>query len=336
MISEAIRLWLKQTLETDELTITTLSGGANNRGYQVASHQGSWFLKSFSPHHTQSTNKLTNEFSFSQHLWNNGVKSIPEPIASCKQNYVSLFKFTQGDSIECSSPKLVSDALQFIERINDIPLDNKSLNVASESPSSLIGFHTIIERRLARFKATENSKCLKELLEKIQNRADKVRCLLPENAGVKLERNILSPSDFGFHNAMKTKQGLVFFDFEYAGMDTSWKLLCDFFSQPAVPIEMNSLKLFFDSQLFQHIPIQRNIFLTTLELTHLKWCLIMLNEFIDDIQTRRKFSWNKSCITYDELEEVKSKQLAKSQKYFESIAARIESASTFCDLSAVK
>ncbi|WP_394191950.1 aminoglycoside phosphotransferase family protein [Pseudoalteromonas atlantica] len=331
MINETIRLWLKHTLDTDEMTITALVGGANNRGYQISSNRGNYFLKSFSPSHAQSPHKLSNEFNFSQYLWQNGVRSIPEPINLYKQHYVSLFRFVQGDNIECSSPELVSDALRFIEQINDIPFCDTHLNTASESPSNLLGFHTIIENRLARFKTTQYNKCLNELLERIETRADIIRCRLSENGTIEHERSILSPSDFGFHNAIKTKQRLIFFDFEYAGIDTSWKLLCDFFSQPAIPVDLTSLKLFFDSKLFQPISMQRNAFLIAFELTQLKWCLIMLNEFIGDVRARRQFSWNKNCLEDRAIEEVKLEQLAKSQKYFESITSKVEFAANFCD-----
>ena len=43
---------------------------------------------------------------------------------------------------------------------------------------------------------------------------------------------ILSPSDFGFHNIVKKKQKLYFFDFEYSGVDDPVKLICDYICQP--------------------------------------------------------------------------------------------------------
>ena len=47
---------------------------------------------------------------------------------------------------------------------------------------------------------------------------------------------VVSPSDFGFHNALRTEDGrLAFLDFEYAGWDDPAKLVCDFELQPAVP-----------------------------------------------------------------------------------------------------
>lgn len=50
-----------------------------------------------------------------------------------------------------------------------------------------------------------------------------------------LERCI-SPSDFGFHNAIGTHTGVKFIDFEFAGWDDPAKAVADFDLQPKVPI----------------------------------------------------------------------------------------------------
>src|SRR5262249_35193975 len=55
----------------------------------------------------------------------------------------------------------------------------------------------------------------------------------------------LSPSDFGFQNALATGDGrLVFLDFEYAGKDDPAKLVLDFFCQPQVPVPLSHLDRF--------------------------------------------------------------------------------------------
>ena len=47
----------------------------------------------------------------------------------------------------------------------------------------------------------------------------------------------VSPSDFGFHNALRTPDGrLAFIDFEYAGWDDPAKTVSDFFCQPECPV----------------------------------------------------------------------------------------------------
>ncbi len=46
----------------------------------------------------------------------------------------------------------------------------------------------------------------------------------------------ISPSDFGFHNAMRCAGGIRFFDFEFAGWDDPAKAVSDFFLQPRIPV----------------------------------------------------------------------------------------------------
>jgi hypothetical protein len=50
------------------------------------------------------------------------------------------------------------------------------------------------------------------------------------------DQRCISPSDFGFHNAIQTEQGTYFIDFEFAGWDDPAKAAQDFILQPRVPI----------------------------------------------------------------------------------------------------
>ena len=48
---------------------------------------------------------------------------------------------------------------------------------------------------------------------------------------------VLSPSDFGFHNAILKESGdLVFLDFEYFGRDDPVKLMADFIWHPGMKL----------------------------------------------------------------------------------------------------
>jgi len=53
----------------------------------------------------------------------------------------------------------------------------------------------------------------------------------------------VSPSDFGFHNAIRTPQGTKFFDFEFAGWDDPVKAVADFDLQPRVPLSLRTRAL---------------------------------------------------------------------------------------------
>ena len=107
---------------------------------------------------------------------------------------------------------------------------------------------------------------------------DKIKC---ENYFTEIKNSqILSPSDVGIHNTIRTEKGLVFIDFEYSGFDDLAKLACDWVLQPEYPLNRKK-----EEQLINRLEemdvyanktknwIQR--YMTIKELYHFKWCLIM-------------------------------------------------------------
>jgi hypothetical protein len=120
----------------------------------------------------------------------------------------------------------------------------------------------------------------------------------------------LSPSDFGYHNALLANDGrLRFIDFEYAGWDDPSKLICDFFCQPAVPAPIGAFERFAQAIAAElpnpELHIARSALL--LPMYRVKWVCIMLNEFLPVGSKRRAFS------SAAELEARKVTQLAKAR-----------------------
>ena len=116
------------------------------------------------------------------------------------------------------------------------------------------------------------------------------------NKELEPEEKIISPSDFGLHNAKLNKGNrLIFFDFEYAGWDDPAKTVADFFAQPRFPApfeEVDNLLSIF-SNIFSSNVMAR--FLRRLPLVdsiiRLKWCYILLNDFHPNSNKRRYSFW---------------------------------------------
>lgn len=97
------------------------------------------------------------------------------------------------------------------------------------------------------------------------------------------EDRIISPSDFGFHNALITEDGSIcFLDFEYAGWDDPAKLINDFFFQPAIPVDLAhyddfacqiTQTLAHPKECLERAQVLRPLF-------GLRWCCIFLNPFL--------------------------------------------------------
>ena len=111
---------------------------------------------------------------------------------------------------------------------------------------------------------------------------------------IPLEDRCISPSDFGFHNAILNKDDtLVFIDFEYAGWDDPAKMVCDFFCQPEVPVPMEYFsRFFYETRISLNEP---EYFANRVNLLFpvykIKWCCIILNDFLPVDNERREYAF---------------------------------------------
>ena len=107
------------------------------------------------------------------------------------------------------------------------------------------------------------------------------------------ERRTLSPSDFGFHNALKQPDNrIIFLDFEYFGWDDPAKMISDFLLHPAMSLGPEANRKFASAILgrFTDWPGLSARVESVYPLFGLKWCMIFLNEFLPDSLRRRQFA----------------------------------------------
>ena len=137
---------------------------------------------------------------------------------------------------------------------------------------------------------------------------------------VPIEKNklILSPSDFGFHNALYSKnKNLIFHDFEYFGWDDPVKLISDFSHHAAMNLTKEIEQLWFSgvSKIYGKYLLAR--LQAAWPLYGLNWCLIILNEFKDEAWNRRRSAdYSKSNLRDEHL----AIQLAKSKNKLNELA----------------
>jgi thiamine kinase-like enzyme len=134
-----------------------------------------------------------------------------------------------------------------------------------------------------------------------------------------VEKQTLSPSDFGFHNSIKIDDGsLTFLDFDYFGWDDPVKLTADFIWHPAMNLDKDQksiwqkamLKIFNDDKYFED---RLN---ATMPLYGLRWALIILNEFLPGFADRRKEAGESKSY---EIKKVREIQLKKAHTYCEKV-----------------
>lgn len=301
------------------LEVVPLAGGANNRVARLDTEAGSYLLKEYFRHPDDPRDRLGAECGFANFAWNQGVRCIPKPIAHDAEAGLGLFEFVPGERPATVGNSEVEQALAFFRSVNRSRKhpDAAKLPRASESCLSLNDHFFTVSRRVERLAGIEALSGFAEELgatwEHVQSRARGLAALncLPTDHPLPFGERCLSPSDFGFHNAIRAADGrLRFIDFEYAGWDDPAKVICDFFCQPAVPVPANLFDRFASTVAgeFPSAAIHMARASLLFPVYRVKWVCIMLNEFLPVGGTRRAFSG-----TVEELAERQSIQLAKAK-----------------------
>lgn len=294
-----------------EHSLARLPGGANNRVYQLDCGCETMLLKEYFRDARETQDRLRAEFSFCRFARDAHVPHPPRPLACDEAAGLAIYEFIAGRAVTVADVgrNLVEAAADFFRQLNarrDIPSAGE-LPPAAEACFSLAEHLACVERRLGRLEQLDNStpagrdaqqlvrgKLLpkwSEIQADVRARAREMK-LPPEEALAPAVRCI-SPSDFGFHNAIISADGATrFIDFEYAGWDDPAKMACDFFCQVALPVPAEFLQSFARSALSYLSDVESclgRIFLL-LPVYRMKWCCIMLNEFLPQGSRRREFA----------------------------------------------
>lgn len=314
---------------SEPVSLTRLVGGRNNRVWRVDLRDGESpvLLKEYFRSEDDARDRLGAEWAFLSHAWTCGVRTVPRPLAADPKSATALYSFLPGRraTVEEIDEDAIEAAMDFVVAVNSRAAQ---LPQASEACVSLNQHLTMVDRRLARLNAIDRGSPLdKDAASLVENhlkpawerlRVDVFRTArtrgMSADAPLPTRFLCISPSDFGFHNALRSEQGkFSFIDFEYAGLDDPAKLVCDFFCQPEVPVQIG----FFD-----HIVnrLQEN-FSMDLEFTfrcsilysvyRIKWSCIVLNEFLPAAASRRHFSAAGTSI------ERKAEQLERARQFLE-------------------
>jgi hypothetical protein len=268
----------------DDFALEPLPGGANNRVFRVRFPEKSALLKAYFQHPGDKRDRLGAEFSFSRFAWDAGLRCLPEPLACDRQNHLGLYEFVEGQPIREADRDSVQQALEFFRELNRHRAAATDLPTASEACFSVAEHLATVERRVTVLNGVVDAGAAAFVREELAPCWRKIAGKIPADT-TPVERCV-SPSDFGFHNALREASGrLRFIDFEYAGWDDPAKMICDFFCQPAVPVSREFLPMFEPSErAVRLLPVYR-----------VKWCCIMLNDFLPVGSKRRQYAGREDC-----------------------------------------
>ncbi len=294
--SDGLRTLVELLLGREADQVERVSGNGNNGVYKVLSGKDMFALKFYRLDPGDDRDRLGTEIAALQFMQANAIKNVPTPIAHDVTANCALFQWIPGTPIRSPDETHFKAATHFADQLFGLsnPSQTRQWELASDACLSLSDVTQQTAARLERFQGIENlfpacAKFIKtefqssynEILDRQLEKAAQVG-IDPESA-IGLEAHILSPSDFGFHNALQTSSGdIVFLDFEYFGRDAPFKLICDFVLHPGMNLPEFSWLSVIDefAQIYRLNRQDRHQIFNALPLFALRWCMIMLNVYL--------------------------------------------------------
>lgn len=320
-------LFRKTQLSTDIFSLKTCGNGGNNRTYCAETKDGIFAVKKYFRGPADKRDRLESEFSFLLYAKQAAPHYVPTPYAQDAESGLALYEYINGRTLKTDelTENEIGQAIEFFCLLNQPELKEKALHLplASEAGFSIQDHLTSIDvriRELHQAIASENENTdarafmedLSQYWQSLLSGCEKSAAQHNMDIAAKLPltQRCISPSDFGFHNALSTPEGMRFLDFEYAGWDDPARMANDFFSQLAVPVPHQYYD-WFVREVMKPFPqaemlVQRAKLLKAIY--QVKWCCIAMNVFIPVNMARRQFA-NPHLNAID----VRKTQLAKAE-----------------------
>ena len=289
-------------IDLNNFAIKPIGLGQNNKAYQVSTSEKKYLAKFYFSSLKDQRTRLSNEFSFLEYLKKIGVENVPKTILKSDLYNLGIYEFIEGRAFlfsDLNEENILSAASFFSALNNKVHIKQaEQLSYASEAFLDLDKYMHQIDLRII---ALKNSIKLQDksigptkFMRDLQKKWSSLKLSLSLNKDFIMQNNTLcvSPSDFGFHNALLKKGKLFFLDFEYAGRDDAAKFLADFFIQPEIKVSLDYMEPFANIafEQFQDKEILFDRTMKLLPMFQIKWCCIIMNEFLPETAQRRMFS----------------------------------------------
>ena len=282
--------WTKR-LGVSPRTLVSLKGGINAQVFRCGARNRYFVLKGYPNYINNSQQRFMAELAFLKYTENVAPKFTPRVFYSDLESHSIVLEYIDGEEFNAKKipkEKEILDAVQFFQILNEKKnIKKTSLLAAAESFLKISDHLDNIDIRLGQMSIDHIPENLKSLARKaflsMYIKAEKLReeilyfisSGILENA-ISLENRYISPGDFGFHNAIMTKSGLKFIDFEFSGFDDPSKTILDFDLQPRVSVLPKSLILL--KAIPENDRARVNCRCNVLEpILKLKWGCILLN-----------------------------------------------------------
>lgn len=292
LASPAVISLATQALGTDAIQVAPVSGGANNRLCHVRSADGEVMIKAY--HHSALDHR--DRFAAEQRFYQLDLPQTAKPLAWDAENRLGAFTVIHGRKL-ATEEVTAADVDQCIQWVCVLQTRREHSAAQQVAPAAdacptMQDHVALLQRRVERLLKAESDHAAFRVFVRDELAPHCEKIIAGIDTSSARPPQVLSPSDFGFHNALKDGEGrLWFLDFEYAGWDDAAKLLCDYFCQPQVPVAIEHAPRFVGAM--SEVTGESGLdvrFRQLLPLHAAKWACILLNEFLKTDAERRKFA----------------------------------------------
>jgi len=308
-------------------TLERVGGGGNSRIYRIEGPRGRFALKVYPAAGTDPRDRLDVEFKSLRFLEANGISGVPRALAVDRERSLLLLDWIDGERIDAPRDGDIESALAFLRRIGHLrdAEGAQQLPLASEACLSGEELMRQLRMRAEPLLALDDARLLAYLREDWLPKLDAFEARARDGyarSGLDFMRDLepgrrsLIPADFGFHNGLRRSDGSVaFVDFEYFGWDDPVKLMADFVLHPAMVLEPDMKRGFIAGM--TEIFARDNVFRVRFDLLYglfgLRWCMILLNEFLSERWARRSFAGSMDWA------QTKSRQLGRARRLLDRL-----------------
>lgn len=232
-----------------EPKLQRLRSNGDNRLLRVEVDGATFLLKRYFAGTCDRRDRVRREFAFARYAWSLGVHNIPQPIAADYTRQMALFRFVDGSRLTAATVtrEHLDAAVELVWRINHErdALAAQALPPACGRVRSMEEHRQAISTRLAdlaeRADGVRVDAGVRDLIDAgLRPAWARIAAVLPADSNSWPEFACLTPSDFGFHNAIIGDDGRLYFhDFEHSGWDDPERLVAELFASPLVPIALS-------------------------------------------------------------------------------------------------
>lgn len=288
---EFARHWARE-IGTSEKSLVQLRGGINNRVFRCGEEPNQWVIKGYSPLELDQRDRMQAEIDFLRYSAQVTPNFTPDLIHADPELRCVVLEYLEGKFFPEGVPppgEAIDTAMEFFRRLNADPETARRFIKmdAAEGFLSLTEHLDNVDERLGSMECNhlpaEARPEAERLLAILKSELERI-CEITANQissgeivdSISSDSRCVSPSDFGFHNAIQTSTGVCFFDFEFAGWDDPAKTSVDFLLQPRSKITCDLARFLdiFDSNLSNQILLRTK---SLIPILRLKWLCIILS-----------------------------------------------------------